>query len=233
MVSEKIQEVEKYMNTLDKDIDSFYSSIVSLTKTFIEDLGKMCDVDTKEIYIDNYYGDVVFRHRSSGNALGDVMISNYLFQGFQFRSMTLVVDHSNSSLKNDVYCFSINQMIYEAVKNKNDVFLTYQNNVNECLVSILSKKQLCKTLEWVYSLLKEVDKETKQEEIFYKGHVHRSSMIWVQSFDYKEVGVHGLSFTKNATGTYSIQLLNSDKTIKAQSSRASEETLRNLIKYFV
>jgi hypothetical protein len=232
-MSEKIQEVEKYMNTLDKDIDGIYSNIRYLTKLFIDDLGKMFDIDTKDIYIDNYYGDIVFRHRSSGSAIGDVMISNHLFQGFQFRSMTLVVDHSNSSLKNDMHCFSINQMIYEAVKNKSDVFLTYQNNVNECLVSILSKKQLSNTLEWVYSLLKTVDKETKQEEIFYKGHVYSSNMIWVQSFDYKEVGVYGLSFSKNTTGTYSIQLLNNDKTIKAQSSRASEETLRNLIKYFV
>jgi hypothetical protein len=233
MVSEKIQEVENYLNTLTKDIDDFYSNIVSLTKTFIDDLGKMFDIDTKEIYIDNYYGDVVFRHRSSGIAIGDVMISNYLFQGFSFRGMNLVVDHSNSSLQNDAYRFSINQMIYEAVKNKSDVFLIYQNNVNEHLVSVLSKKQLSKTLEWVYNLLKEVDRETKQEEIFYKGHFHGPNIIYVQSFDYKEVGVYGLSFTKNTTGTYSIQLLNNDKTIKAQSSRASEETLRNLIKYFV
>jgi len=230
---EKIQEVEKHLNTLTKDMDGYYDKIISLTKTFIDDLGKIFDVDTKEIYIDNYYGDVVFRHRSNGNALGDVMISNYLFQGFQFRSMTLVVDHSNSSLENNAYSFSINQMIYEVVKNQSDVFLTYQNNVNEHLVSILSKKQLSKTLEWVYNLLKEVDRETKQEEIFYKGHFHGSNIIYVQSFDYKEVGVYGLSFTKNTTGTYSIQLLNSDKTIKTQSSRASEETLRNLIKYFV
>jgi len=233
MVSEKIQEVEKHLNTLTKDMDGYYDKIISLTKTFIDDLGKMFDIDTKDIYIDNYYGNIVFMHRSSGITIGDVMISDYLFQGFQFRSMTLVVDHSNSSLKNDAYSFSINQMIYEVVKNQSDVFLTYQNNVNEHLVSILSKKQLSKTLEWVYSLLKTVDKETKQEEIFYKGHVYSSNMIWVQSFDYKEVGVYGLSFSKNTTGTYSIQLLNNDKTIKAQSSRASEETLRNLIKYFV
>jgi hypothetical protein len=230
---EKIQEVEKHLNTLTKGMDGYYDKIISLTKTFIDDLGKMFDVDTKDIYIDNYYGNIIFMHRSSGMAIGDVIINDYLFQGFQFRSMTLVVDHSNSSLKNDMYCFSINQMIYEVMKNQSDIFLTYQNNVNEHLVSVLSKKQLCKTLEWVYNLLKEVDRETKQDEIFYKGHFHGPNIIYVQSFDYKEVGVYGLSFTKNTTGTYSIQLLNSDKTIKAQSSRASEETLRNLIKYFV
>jgi hypothetical protein len=233
-MSEKIQEVENYLKYLTKDIDDYYDKIISLTKTFIDDLGKMFDTDTKDIYIDNYFGDIVFRHRSNGNIIGDVMISNYLLHGFQFRSMNLVVNHYiDSNLQNNMYYFSFNQMIYEAVKNQSDVFLTYQNNVNGHLASVLSKKQLSKTLEWVYNLLNEVDKETKQDEIFYKGYYFSEISKKVKSFDYEEIYVNGLSFSKNATGTYSIQLLNNDKTIKSQSTRANEEVLMNLIKSFV
>ena len=52
MVSEKIQEVEKHLNTLTKDMDGYYDKIISLTKTFIDDWGKIFDIDTKEIHDD-------------------------------------------------------------------------------------------------------------------------------------------------------------------------------------
>jgi hypothetical protein len=229
MISEKKQEIEQQLKRISGDIYNLNTNLVVLTDDFVTQLSKSYGVDIDGIDTHSYLGDIAIKHTNYGR-ICTVTFKDNTIERFYFQSIDIVV---GGEFNHSDQCFNIAQMIYKAIKDNNNIYLDYKNQINETLLKMSSKKQLDDALSWALSLMNNIEREVKQDEIFYKGYHFSEISKNVRSFNYEEIYVNGLNFSKNPTGTYSIQLLNHDKSIKAQSTRANEEVLMNLIKSFV
>jgi hypothetical protein len=229
MISEKKQEIEQQLKRINGDIYNLNTNLVVLTNDFVTQLSISQGVDIDGVDTHSYLGDIAIKHNQTGR-ICTINFHNNTIERFYFQSIEL---HVNGEFNHTDQCFNIAQMIYKAIRDNNNIYLDYKNQINETLLKMSSKKQLDDVLCWALSLMTNVDREIKQDEIFYKGYHFSEQSRNVRSFNYEEIYVNGLNFSKNPTGTYSIQLLNHDKSIRAQSTRANEEVLMNLIKSFI
>lgn len=232
MISEKKQEIEKQLNHISGDIKSLRQHMENLTQDFTTQLSILHGVNINGVSVTSFLDDIAIMHDDCGR-ICTITTQNDVIKCFHFQSIDLyTADDIRANIGNEL-CFNVIQMLYKTIKNNNEIYLDYKNQMNETLLKISSKKQLDQVLRWALELIISVEKEYKQDEIFYKGYHFTEHSRCVKSFNYEEIYVYGLNFSKNPTGTYSIQLLNQDKSIKAQSTRASEEILKYLIKSFI
>ena len=229
MINEKKQEIEQQLKRINGDIHSLNTNLVSLTNDFVTQLSISHNVDIDGVDTHSYLGDLAIKHNDYGR-ICTINFHNNTIERFYFQNIEL---HVNDEFKHSDHCFNIIQMLYKAIRDNNNIYLDYKNKINETLLKMSSKKQLDDALCWALNLITNIEREFKQDEIFYKGYHFSEQSRCVRSFNYEEMYVYGLNFSKNPTGTYSIQLLNQDKSIKAQSTRASEEILKNLIRSFI
>jgi hypothetical protein len=229
MISEKKQEITQQINRIDDDIISLNKDLVKLTNNFITQLSISYNLNIDGISITKNAGFITVNSKST--TICNIVFYDNDIDNFNFYNIGLYV---GDKFKNCEQHFDVMQMLYKAVKDKNNIYLDYKNQISEILLKISSKKQFYDVLHWAHQLIIDFEKEIKQDEIFYKGYCFSEFSKCVKSFNHhQEIYVYGLNFSKNPTGTYSIQLLDHDKSIKTQSTRASEEVLMNLIKSFV
>jgi hypothetical protein len=228
MTSEKKQEITQQISRIDDDIISLNKDLVKLTNNFITQLSISYNLNIDGISITKNTSFITVN--SKNTTICNIVFYNNDIDYFNFYNIGLYV---GDKFKNCEQHFDVIQMLYKAVKDKNNIYLDYKNQISEILLKISSKKQFYDVLKWAHQLIIDFEKEIKQDEIFYKGYYFSEDVKCVRSFNYKEIYAYGLNFSKNPTGTYSIQLLDQDKSIRTQSTRASEEVLMNLIKSFV
>lgn len=226
MFSEKKQELALIKSKITNEITLAGLQIEIITKNYICNLLEKNNINTSKISVD--FDTNVIYIKYNYEKIITMYYKNNSIHYLSFYSFDVQFDSENHN------CFNIIKTIYESFANKTNEFIDFKNEVNKVFVKKQNKKETIGLLEWAETLMSSCLKEIKKDEILNNGYYFDSTQTrWVKSFDNKEVCVYGIKFTKNPTGTYLIHLLSSDKSIKAQSTRASEETLQSLINYFV
>lgn len=143
---------------------------------------------------------------------------------------------SNLNLKelNKVEVISSVATIMALIYQGNSKIMSYINRIRETFDKETSIKQSIEILNFMRSGTVSALKSERIVDAFVKGQaqLENKKTSWINGFSGQSVSCNKIQIRKNQSGTYTVDLIDDEGTVKSSSSRASEEVVTRLLENF-
>lgn len=239
-IIKKIDQTRQELDNSKRQVEIDRNQNISLIlKEMSEELKLTWDINSLSV-VPRGEGSFGLRCNSFDSYNNEVIKCQYDLKNSRWHNIACDLDStmylSNLNLKdlNKVEAISSVATIMALIYQGNNKIMSYLDRIRETFDKETSIKQSIEILTFMRVGTVQALKSERIVDAFVKGQaqLENKKTSWINGFSGQTVSCNKIQIRKNQSGTYTVDLIDDEGTVKSSSSRASEEAVTRLLENF-